>query len=53
MERKIGNPHSQAHLQFTQSNAKAKNCKRACLFANAFFADPKKQNQDNAKLKMK
>jgi len=37
------NPHSQAHLQFTRANANAKNCKRACLSANA-FANTKKQN---------
>ena len=30
-------PHSQAHLQFAQANAKTKNCKRACLFSIAFL----------------
>jgi len=29
--------HSQAHFQFTQANAKTKNCKRAYLSANAFL----------------
>lgn len=41
---KIASTHSQAHLQFAQANAATKNCKRACLPAIAFFADPKKQN---------
>jgi len=36
-------PHSQAHLQFAQANAKAKNCKRACLSANAFL--PTRKNK--------
>ena len=44
--------HSQAHLQFAQANAKAKNCKRACLSANA-FCRPEKQNWDSDELKMK
>jgi hypothetical protein len=35
-------PHSQAHLQFAKANAQSKNCKRACLFATADFADTKK-----------
>ncbi len=38
------NPHSQAHLQFAQTNPQSKNCKRACLSANADFADTKKLN---------
>jgi len=37
------NPHSQAHLQFAQANAKAKNCKRAYLSANAFL--PTRKNK--------
>jgi hypothetical protein len=37
-------PHSQAHLQFAQANTQAKNCKRACLYADADFADTKKLN---------
>ncbi len=45
--------HSQAHLQFAQANAETKNCKRACLFSIAFFADPEKQNRDCAKLRIK
>jgi hypothetical protein len=36
--------HSQAHLQFAQAYPQAKNCKRACLSANAEFTDPKKLN---------
>jgi len=35
-------PHSQAHLQFAQATAQTKNCKRACLFATADFADTNK-----------
>ena len=42
--------HSQAHLQFAQTNAGTKNCKRACLFSNAFFCRPEKQNQVSAKI---
>jgi len=42
---------SQAHLQFARANAKAKNCKRACLPANAFFADPKKENWNYSNVK--
>lgn len=42
MNSDVVNPHSQAHLQFAQANAQTKNCKRACLFANADFADTKK-----------
>jgi len=36
--------HSQAHLQFAQTNPQTKNCKRACLSATADFADTKKLN---------
>lgn len=36
------NAHSQAHLQFSRANAQTKNCKRACLFATADFANTKK-----------
>jgi hypothetical protein len=32
-------PEGQAHLQFARANAQIKNCKRACLSANAGFAD--------------
>jgi len=35
-------PHIQAHLQFAQASTQTKNCKRACLSANAAFADTKK-----------
>ncbi len=35
--------HSQAHLQFAQANAQAKNCKRACLFTTAFL--PTRKNK--------
>jgi hypothetical protein len=48
-----GSPHNQTHLQFAPANSNAKNCKRVCLSANAFFADLKKQNQNRANLKMK
>jgi len=41
------NPHSQAHLQIAQANKHAKNCKRACLSANANFADIKKTKSLN------
>ena len=37
----IANPHSQAHFQFAQATAKTKNCKRACLPANAFLSTRK------------
>ena len=37
------NAHSQAHLQFAPANAKAKNCKRARLSANAFL--PTRKNK--------
>ena len=41
------NPHSQAHLQIAQANTHAKNCKRACLSANA---RPKnEQNEEKRK----
>jgi len=36
-------PHSQTHLQFAQAIAKTKNCKRVCLFANAFL--PTRKNK--------
>jgi len=29
--------HSQAHLQFAQADPQSQNCKRACLFPNAFL----------------
>jgi hypothetical protein len=38
------NPHSQAQWQVAQATAKAKTCHRACLSANADFADTKKLN---------
>ena len=34
---KTSSTHSRAHLQFAIANAKAKNCKRACLSANTFL----------------
>jgi hypothetical protein len=34
--------HSQAQWQVAPVNAKTKTCHRACLFANADFADTKK-----------
>jgi hypothetical protein len=37
-------PHIQALLQFAQTKTQTKNCKRACLFATANFADTKKLN---------
>ena len=43
--------HSQAHLQFPQANAKAKNCKRACLSSNAFL--PSSKNKIRTVLKLK
>jgi len=37
----IINPHSQAQLQFAQTNAHSKNCNRACLSASAFLPNLK------------
>ncbi len=37
-------PHSQAQCQVAQAHAKTKTCHRACLSANAVFADTKKLN---------
>lgn len=41
--RKLFSAHSQAHLQFAQADTKTQNCKRACLFSNAFL--PTRKNE--------
>ena len=43
----LSSAHSQAQWQVAQAHAKAKTCHRACLFANADFADTKKTKSFN------
>ena len=43
--------HSQAHSQFAQAVARTKNCKRACLFSNAFL--PTRKNKIGTVLNLK